>query len=152
MTAAVLGATLACAPADEIPIPDREKQARLEEVAEMLYARGAGAAPGLQRLERLLDSLTRFPPAEAATRALTVTVDDALGGRRISRDASERVAWQLYTLMNGGYLTRPRLEQVTQGLERELASAGASPAAVTLVVQAGVRAAREPKNPRTDWW
>jgi hypothetical protein len=152
MTIAVMGATLACAPADEVPSPDREKQARVAEVAQMLHARGAGAAIDTEHLSETLDDLTRFPPADEATRELTSALNAAVSDTHISPASSERVASQMYQLMNGGYLPRSALARVTDDVEQELVATGVSPAAAAAVAVAGVKVAREPRNPRTDWW
>ncbi len=127
-------------------------QARIAHIGQMLYSRGAGEASKVQDLAARLDELTRFPPAEPATQALSSAMTAAIGGTGLSQEASGRLASRLYVLMNGGYLTRPHLEDATRDLERELGSAGVAPAAAAAVGAAGFKVARESRNPRTDWW
>jgi hypothetical protein len=150
--AALIAATLSCALSDEVPPPDAEKQARIAQVAELLQAAGSGRGAESGPLIELLESLTRFPPAERASRALAQTLVEGLRDAPMSATASERVARNLYNLMNGGYLKRSDLEVVTLAIEKELVTAGVSAAAAAAARQAGIRVAREPRNPRADWW
>jgi hypothetical protein len=150
--AALVGATLACAPVDEVPPPDAEKQARITQLGDVLKAAADGRPPNMDPFVERLENLSRFPPAESASRALAQTLIDGLPGTPVTRDASERVAVHLYRLMNGGYLKRPELERVTRELERELVTAGMDAQTAAAVRRAGIRAARDPRDPRTDWW
>jgi hypothetical protein len=150
--AALVGATLSCAPVDEVPLPDAEKQVRIVRLAHVLQAAADHRPTDMEPIVEWLESLSRYPPAESATTALVQTLVEGLPGTPISRDASERVAVHLYSLMNGGYLKRRDLERVALRLEKELVTAGVPVPEAAAIRQAGMRVAREPRNPRADWW
>lgn len=152
MAAVVVGALVSCAPVDEVPPPDEEMQARLARIADLLGAASDGRSPGVDLFAEQIDDLCRFPPAVAASRALARALLDGIAGRRISREIGERVALHLYSLANGGYLQRRSLERVTLRLEQELIAAGVPTPMAFDARDAAIRVAREPRNPRTDWW
>jgi hypothetical protein len=152
MAAVLIGATASCARPDEVPSPDAEMQARIARLADALDAASDGRSSDMRALAEQLDNLCRFPPAESATRALAQALLDGVAGVRIARDARERMAIHLYSLMNGGYLPRRSLERVTLRMEQELMAAGVPQTNASDVRAAGIRVAREPRNPRTDWW
>jgi hypothetical protein len=127
-------------------------QVRVGQLAESLRTLGGDGEADVLALADRLDTLSRFPPAESASRALARALIEGLAGRHLSRETSERLASHLFTAMNGGYLRRPHLERVTRDIEKELAAAGAPVAVAAAAREAGIRVAREPRNPRSDWW
>lgn len=127
-------------------------QARIAQLADTLQALAGGRGNAVEPLAERLDNLCRFPPAESASRALARTLVEGLPGASVDKAASERMARHVHSLMNGGYLPRPRLERVAFELERELAAAGVPAGTAAAAREAGIRVAREPRNPRTDWW
>jgi hypothetical protein len=152
MTAVLAGALGSCARLDEVPSPDREMQARIAQLADTLHALASGRQVPLEPLSERIDNLCRFPPAESATRALAQALIDGLPGASIDDAGSARAARRVYTLMNGGYLRRRRLERVAFELQQDLMAAGVDSAAAAVAREAGIRVAREPRSPRSDWW
>ena len=127
-------------------------QARIAQLADTLQAIADGRGPGLEPLAERMENLCRFPPAESASRALAQALVEGLPGASIENASRERMARHVHSLMNGGYLPRPHVERVAVELERELVAAGVPAGTAAAAREAGVRVAREPRNPRTDWW
>jgi hypothetical protein len=127
-------------------------QARIAQLADTLRSLADGRGPGVEPLTERIDNLCRFPPAESASHALAQALAEGLPGSSVDAAASERVARHVHSLMNGGYLPRPQLERVAFDLERELVAAGVPAGTAAAAREAGIRVAREPRNPRTDWW
>jgi hypothetical protein len=152
MTAALVVALMSCARPDEVPSPDAEMQARIAQVADTLQSLADGRGPAVEPLTERMDNLCRFPPAESASRALAQALAEGLPGASVDNAISERVARHVYSLMNGGYLPRPQVERVAIEVEKELVAAGVDPGTAAAAREAGIRVAREPRHPRTDWW
>jgi hypothetical protein len=148
----MLGAIVSCTPVDEVPSPDREMQARLTRIADLIGAASDGRSPGVDRLAEEIDNLCRFPPAATASRALAQAILDGVDGRPVSLEARRRLAMHLYSLANGGYLQRRSVERVTLRLEQELIAAGVPALIAGDARAAGMRVAREPRSTRANWW
>jgi hypothetical protein len=146
---ALVLAAPSCAPADAVPSPDADARARIARVASLLRE---DAAPGVDVLAAQLDDLCRFPPAVAATRSLAAAVIEALGDVRLAQTESDAISMQLYTLMNGGFLTRAQLQTTGASLDARLARLGVSDHTRGAVRAGGTRVAREERSPRRDWW
>ena len=148
----IVCATPSCAPRDEVPVPDAEKQARIRQLGDLLQRAGTGGEVAVEPLVDRLESLCRFPPAADASRALARALVTAASSRALPGDVSHRLAQHLYVAMNGGYLRHAGLERLTGDTERTLVQAGVPAAAAAAVRVAVRRVAREPRDPRVDWW
>jgi len=127
-------------------------QARIAQLADTLQALADGRGPAVEPLAERVENLSRFPPAASASRALAQALADGLRGASVDHAVSMRTAACVYSLMNGGYLRRHELDRVALQLEKELAAAGVRSTAAAQAREAGIRVAREPRDPRTNWW
>ena len=141
---------LRCTPADRVPEPSPERQQRIVMLSQTFSGIAAGRAEAPGALADQLAALTAFPPAPAASTALAEALNAALPGAAL--DDAQVLAKRVYAAMNGGYLRQPDLARLLAAVDAQLRQAGVSEMRRQEVTGALRRVAREPADPRTDWW
>jgi hypothetical protein len=132
-------------PATAASIP--EKEDRVGEMAALLGEH----TPSPDAIERILPTVSRFPPSESATRSLA----DALSAcdmSSLSESSRVQLARRIYATTMGGDMTRDRLAVILNEIQDEAIRARCSPIAITAIVDSARRVARTDPKPRRNWW
>jgi len=141
----VLFAFLWRPPATAASIP--EKEDRVSELAMLLGER----TPSQEAIERILPTVSRFPPNESATHSLA----DALSAcemSSLSESSRVQLARRIYATTMGGDMTRDRLAVIVNEIQETAIRARCSPIAITAIVDSARRVARTDPKPRRNWW
>ena len=129
------------------PIPTKEQEAKISDLAMLLAAPSSDAAV----IDSRLQSFGMFPPDAKASGALAeaMTTCKTTG---LDAPGREQLARQLYGITVVEDSTAEGLPSALLAIRQTIAAAGCSPAAVDAIVAAARAMASTDPKPRRNWW